>query len=155
MQELRRNNRGNSQNRRRRLRHSSILTIAINDNEIKLLAYFENYKTGRLRDENLQPTRFDKSESIDSCSVYISISIYLRFAVIPISVCLRQSFPRCWLFGFFSEISATCAALFRACDFNRSKRAVFAVIVVFAIANVAFDAVIFVVHKKPPLKDFA
>ena len=52
------------------------------------------------------------------------------------------------LFALFVEIAATSAAFFSAGYFNRAERTVFAVVIVFAIANVAFDAVVFVLHKK-------
>ena len=50
------------------------------------------------------------------------------------------------LLGLFGEVSATGTTLFGASDFNRSQRAVFAVIIVFAVANVAFDVFVFVLH---------
>ncbi len=55
----------------------------------------------------------------------------------------------------FDIIVAAGATLFTAGDFHRTQRAVFAVEVVFAFANVAFDVFVFVLHiKRPPLSLF-
>ena len=50
--------------------------------------------------------------------------------------------------GFLVKIAAAGATLLRAGYLNRAEGAVFTVVIVFAFANVAFDTVVFVLHKK-------
>lgn len=49
---------------------------------------------------------------------------------------------------FLVKIAAACATLLRAGYLDRAEGAVFTVVIVFAFANVAFDTVVFVLHKK-------
>ena len=52
------------------------------------------------------------------------------------------------LFVFIVKIAAARAVFAGAGYFNRAESAILSVVVVFAIANVAFDAVVFILHIK-------
>lgn len=63
----------------------------------------------------------------------------------PVSACFCDF---CDLLVFIVEIAAASAVFTRAGYLNRAESAILSVVVVFAIANVAFDAFVFILHIK-------